>query len=147
MWDAFYSKQIEDLDNSAGVVDHRTHRHLDWAFAGESAMTETPLAKHVPKKISPLRHDAPGSVTTMPKHNKLHHIHIFSDVNYDAMVEFYKRVLNTEIIRAVEGNPTLTFLSFDDLDHRVVIIKRPGAGVKSIIPLLLGIRMTTGSRS
>jgi hypothetical protein len=92
--------------------------------------TETLLSKHVPEKVSPMRQDPPGTVTAMPKPNKLHHIHIFSDINYDAMVEFYKRVLNTEVIRAVEGRPTLTFLSFDDLDHRVVIIKRPGAGVK-----------------
>ena len=135
MWDAFYSKPTEDLDNSTGVVDHRTHTHPDRAFSGESVMTETLLAKHVPEKVSPLRHDAPGSVTAMPKPNKLHHIHIYSDVNYEAMVEFYKRVLNTEVIRAVEGNPTLTFLSFDDLDHRVVIIKRPGAGIKSDNPI------------
>ncbi len=98
-------------------------------------MTETLLTKHVPEKVSPMRHDPPGAVTAMPKPNKLHHIHIFSDVNYDAMVEFYKRVLNTEVIRAVEGRPTLTFLSFDDLDHRVVIIKRPGAGVKPDNPI------------
>ena len=98
-------------------------------------MTETLLTKHVPEKVSPMRHDPPGAVTAMPKPNKLHHIHIFSDVNYDAMVEFYKRVLNTEVIRAVKGKPTLTFLSFDELDHRVVIIKRPGAGVKSDNPI------------
>ena len=78
-------------------------------------MTETLLTKHVPEKVSPMRHDPPGAVTEMPRPNKLHHIHIFSDVNYDAMVAFYKRVLNTEVIRAVEGKPTLTFLSFDEL--------------------------------
>ena len=53
-------------------------------------MIETLLAKYVPDKVSPMRHDAPGAVTEMPKPNKLHHIHIFSDVNYDEMVEFYQ---------------------------------------------------------
>ncbi len=77
---------------------------------------------YLPERVSPLRQDAPGAVTSMPSPTKLHHIHIFSDQRYDEMVEYYKNLLNAETIKV---NPYgLTFISFDDHDHRVVIIKR-----------------------
>lgn len=74
-----------------------------------------------PEKTAPVRSDAPGSVTAMPSPREMHHVHIFSDENYDAMVEFYQWLFNGEIIRV---NPNgLTFISYDDHDHRVVIIR------------------------
>ena len=46
------------------------------------------------KPIAPLRSDPPGTVTKMPSPRELHHVHIFSDQNYDAMVEFYQMLFN-----------------------------------------------------
>jgi len=78
-----------------------------------------------PNRVSPIRQDGPGSITEMPSPTKLHHLHIFSDKNYDKMVEFYQKLFNAEIVKV---NPNgLTFITYDDHDHRVVIIKRPGA--------------------
>ena len=80
---------------------------------------------YLPEKVSPLRQDPPGAVTSMPSPTKLHHMHIFSDQRYDEMVDYYKLMFNAEVIKV---NPDgLTFLSFDDHDHRIVIIKRDGA--------------------
>lgn len=79
---------------------------------------------HLPEKVSPLRQDPPGAVTSMPSPTKLHHIHIFADDRYDELVEYYKLLLNAEVVKVAPGD--LTFLSFDDHDHRVVIIKRKG---------------------
>ncbi len=81
-----------------------------------------------PKKTAPVRNDPPGTVTSMPSPREVHHVHIFSDQNYDAMVEFYQWLFNGEVIRV---NPNgLTFISYDDHDHRVVIIRREGWGEK-----------------
>ena len=81
-----------------------------------------------PDHVAPIRSDEPGTVTSMPSPTKLHHLHIYSDGNYDKMVEFYQRLFNAEIVRV---NPNgLTFITYDDHDHRVVIIKRPGAQKK-----------------
>jgi catechol-2,3-dioxygenase len=81
-----------------------------------------------PDHVDPMRSDAPGTVKSMPSPTKLHHLHIFSDENYDKMVEFYQRLFAAEIVRV---NPNgLTFITYDDHDHRVVIIKRPGAQKK-----------------
>ena len=89
--------------------------------------------RYRPDKVSPLRSDAPGAVTSMPSPTELHHIHIYSDVNYDKMVEFYLRMFNAEIVRV---NPNhLTFISFDDHDHRIVILDRPGWGEKPDRPV------------
>lgn len=88
-------------------------------------------AKYVPEKISPIRHDAPGDVTSMPSPTKMHHVHIYSDTNYDAMVEFYKKLFNANVVNVTYFGPNkTTFLTYDDHDHRVIIIKRPGWGVK-----------------
>ena len=54
-----------------------------------------------PEKVAPLRIDPPGSLTSMPSPTKLHHLHIFSDENYDNMVDFYQRLFNAEIVRPV----------------------------------------------
>ena len=81
-----------------------------------------------PENVHPVRSDPPGTVKEMPSPREMHHVHIFSDVNYDAMVEFYQWLFNGEIIRKNPGG--LTFISYDDHDHRVVIIKKPGWGTK-----------------
>lgn len=86
--------------------------------------------KYAPKKVSPIRSDPPGSITGMPSPTKMHHLHILSDEKYEEMVEFYQRILNAEIVTVHEGPAPLTFLSYDDHDHRVVIIKKPGWGTK-----------------
>ncbi len=86
-----------------------------------------------PEKVSPVRHDAAGSVTEMPSPREVHHVHIFSDQNYDSMVEFYCWLFNGEIIRV--NNNGLTFISYDDHDHRVVIIRREGWGLKPERPI------------
>lgn len=93
-------------------------------------MATTLREQFVPKEVSPIRLDPPGSITEMPSPTKMHHLHIFSDENYDAMVEFYCRIFNGEIVRVHEGPAPLTFISYDDHDHRVVIIKKPGWGDK-----------------
>lgn len=86
-----------------------------------------------PANVSPLRHDAPGDVTSMPSPTKIHHVHIYSDERYDEMVEYYTRMFNAETTKV---NPNgLTFLAFDDHDHRVVIIPRPGWGLKPERPI------------
>ncbi len=87
------------------------------------------------KDVAPIRKDPPGSVTEMPSPTKMHHVHIFSDDNYDAMVEFYVRIFNGEVVRVHEKEPPLTFISYDDHDHRVVIIKQPGWGTKPKMPV------------
>jgi len=86
-----------------------------------------------PEKVSPIRHDAPGAVTGMPSPREMHHVHIFSDENYDSMVEFYCWLFNGEVIQ-VNANG-LTFISYDDHDHRVVIIRREGWGLKPERPI------------
>ncbi len=49
------------------------------------------------KPIAPERVDPAGSVTKMPSPREMHHVHIFSDENYEAMVEFYQMIFNGEI--------------------------------------------------
>jgi hypothetical protein len=81
-------------------------------------------SKYRPENTSPLRNDAPGTVTEMPSPQKIHHVHILSDVNYDAQVQFYKRLFNLDVV--TERHEGFTFMTFDQHDHRVVVIKRPG---------------------
>ena len=86
-----------------------------------------------PEKTAPVRSEPPGSVTAMPSPREIHHMHVYSDVKYDEMVEFYQWLFNGEVIRV---NPNgLTFISYDDHDHRVVIIKREGWGRKPERPI------------
>jgi catechol-2,3-dioxygenase len=97
--------------------------------------TTTLHDQFVPKDVAPIRKDPPGSITEMPSPTKMHHVHIFSDEKYDEMVEFYVRIFNGEVIRVHEKEPPLTFISYDDHDHRVVIIKQPGWGTKPKKPV------------
>ena len=89
------------------------------------------------KPIAPHRMDAPGTVTKMPSPREMHHVHIFSDENYDAMVDFYQMIFNGEItnVNNHEGKMKLTFITYDDHDHRVVVIKQPGWGSKPNRPV------------
>ncbi|MEK9683267.1 MAG: VOC family protein [Rhodospirillaceae bacterium] len=88
---------------------------------------------YIPDEPHPFRTDPPGTVKEMPSPREIHHVHIFSDTNYEAMVEFYTWLFNAEIIRV---NPNgLTFISYDDHDHRVVIVKRKGWGTKPGRPI------------
>ena len=94
-------------------------------------MATTLRDRYVPKSVNPMRQDAPGAVRAMPSPHRLHHFHIYSDENYEATIAFYTRFFNGETIAVQDGGgPPMTFLSFDDHDHRVVIVKRPGWGAK-----------------
>lgn len=86
----------------------------------------TTLSSFQLKPINPIRQDAPGSVTSMPSPREMHHAHIFTDEKYEEMIEFYKMLFNAEVIAVHNHSASLTFLSYDDHDHRVVLIKRPG---------------------
>jgi len=87
----------------------------------------------LPEKTTPMRSDPPGTVKAMPSPREMHHVHIFSDVNYDAMVEFYQWLFNGEVIKV---NPNgLTFISYDDHDHRIALIRREGWGTKPERPI------------
>ena len=97
---------------------------------------DDPITWKRPEKISPIRQDRPGEVTSMPSPMKIHHVHIYSDVNYDAMIRFYKDLFNAEIVNATrEGERKVTFLAYDDHDHRLVIIRQPGRGTKPQKPV------------
>lgn len=89
------------------------------------------------KPIAPERVDPAGTVTKMPSPREMHHVHIFSDENYDAMVEFYQMIFNGEItnVNSHENRMELTFITYDDHDHRVVVIRRPGWGTKPQNPV------------
>ena len=89
--------------------------------------------KFRPERTGPVRSDAPGSVTEMPSPREIHHVHVYSDVNRDAMVEFYRWLFNGEVTRENPGG--LTFITYDDHDHRLVIIPQDGWGVKPERPV------------
>ena len=84
------------------------------------------------KTVAPHKVDPPGAITKMPFPREIHHVHVFSDENYDAMVEFYQMIFNGEVtnVNDHEDRMSLTFITYDDHDHRVVVIKRPGWGTK-----------------
>jgi catechol 2,3-dioxygenase-like lactoylglutathione lyase family enzyme len=89
------------------------------------------------KPVAPYKVDPPGAIKKMPSPREMHHVHIFSDDNYDAMVEFYQMIFNGEItnVNSHENRMELTFITYDDHDHRVVVIKRPGWGKKPDRPV------------
>lgn len=89
------------------------------------------------KPVAPERIDPAGTVTEMPSPREMHHVHIFSDENYDAMVAFYQMIFNGEItnVNSHENRMELTFITYDDHDHRVVVIRRPGWGTKTDKPV------------
>ena len=101
--------------------------------AQEDEMDTISPSKYRPEHVSPLRHDVPGDVTSMPSPRKIHHIHIYSDEGFDRMVEFYLRLLNGDVTKANDRG--FTFITFDDHDHRVVVIKKKGWGKKPEHPV------------
>lgn len=84
-----------------------------------------------PTEINPTRVDPPGSVTSMPSPSKVHHVHIFTEDRYEEMIEFYSRLFDAEVVAEHVHRASLSFLSYDDHDHRVVIIKRGGLTPKT----------------
>ena len=84
---------------------------------------------YIPETVSPIRHDAPGMVMEMPSPNKIHHLHIFADEHYDEVVAFYITLLNAEEVRTRPDN--VTFLTYDDFDHRLAIFKREGWSLRT----------------
>ena len=97
--------------------------------------SDTPAGPFRLKPVAPHRADPPDAVTHMPTPREMHHVHIFSDENYDAMVAFYRLVFNGEITNVLDRETKLTFITYDDHDHRIVIIKRPGWGGKPQRPI------------
>ena len=84
-----------------------------------------------PKPVAPHRVDPPGTITEMPRPREMHHAHIFTDKNYDAMVAFYQTLFNGSVTNEhIQSNGSrLAFITYDD--HRVVVIKKPGWGKKT----------------
>lgn len=98
-------------------------------------MSTIDVTKYRPEKVSPVRQDPPGTVKAMPSPREMHHVHIFTDENYDAMVEFYERLFDAEIVAENRKEYSLTFLTYDDHDHRIVLIRQPGWGTKPDRPV------------
>ena len=109
-------------------------RHLWIGNTGGKRTTMATRAKvtYRLKPVAPHRSDPPGTVTEMPSPREMHHAHILTDENYDEMVAFYQTLFNGSVTNEHihEGKHRLTFITYDDHDHRVVIIKQPGWGRK-----------------
>ena len=98
-------------------------------------MNESSLRQYVPKQPNPLRQDAPGTVKAMPRPVDIGHIHIFSDEKYAEMVEFYVKFFNAEVT-AVNPEHPMTFITYDDVDHRLVVMNVKGLGTKPEKPVV-----------
>jgi len=98
-------------------------------------MATTTLDSYQRKDTAPIRSDAPGTVKTMPSPREMHHVHIFTDERYEEMIAFYKMLFNAEVVAVHDHNISLTFLSYDDHDHRLVLIKQKGWGTKPQRPV------------
>ena len=92
-------------------------------------MDELPECAFIPEIPNPLRIDAPGTVTEMPSPSHIGHTHVNTDVNYQAMVDFYVKLFNGEVVQVNPQNP-MTFITYDDFDHRIVIMYKEGWGTK-----------------
>ena len=97
----------------------------------------TKLSSFKLKPTNPIRQDPPGAVKSMPSPREMHHAHIFTDENYEEMIEFYKMLFNAEVVAVHDQVASLTFITYDDHDHRVVLIKRPG--LKPKVPNSVGV--------
>lgn len=98
-------------------------------------MNESSLLRYKPEKPNPLRVDPPGTVTEMPSPSYFGHIHVFSDEKYEEMVDFYVKFFGGEITAINPGNP-MTFITYDDFDHRIVIMDVKGLGTKPERPVV-----------
>lgn len=88
-----------------------------------------PVPETIPTTTNPVRHDPPGSIAAMPSPSFIGHIHIYTDQNYEKMVEFYTRFSGGEIV-ARQSEYAMSFITYDDYDHRFAIIKKAGWGPK-----------------
>ena len=98
-------------------------------------MATSTASTYRPKKVAPFRSDAPGTVKAMPSPREMHHVHVFTDERYEEMVAFYTRLFNGEVVTEHNHRASLTFITYDDHDHRIVIIKQPGWGTKPERPV------------
>ncbi len=83
----------------------------------------------IPEKTAPIRVDPPGTIKKMPSPAFIGHVHIFTDQNYDRMIEFYCAFFDAEVIATQREYP-MTFIAYDEYDHRITIVKKPGWGPK-----------------
>jgi catechol-2,3-dioxygenase len=118
--------KIDDKNWTGGVERGRLIESIRDGLGGvcreETVMDTIDPRDFRPEKTAPVRSDSPGTVKAMPSPSEMHHMHIYADENYDSMVAFYQWLFNGEVVRV---NPNgLTFISYDDHDHRVVIIRR-----------------------
>ena len=91
---------------------------------------ENVVPDQVPTTPNPVRLDPPGSLTEMPSPAFIGHIHIFTDANYEKMVDFYVKFFAGEVIAKQREYP-MTFIAYDEYDHRITIVKKEGWGPKS----------------
>ncbi len=89
----------------------------------------TPVPDEVPTVPNPLRTDGPGQIMSTPAPKFIGHVHIYTDENYESMVEFYTRFTGGEVI-AVQSEYAMSFIAYDEYDHRFAIIKKEGWGAK-----------------
>jgi catechol-2,3-dioxygenase len=97
-------------------------------FAHTPARVQVP--DEVPTRPEPIRSDPPGSVTAMPSPAFIGHVHIFTDENYEKMVDFYVKFFAGEVIARQREYP-MTFIAYDEYDHRITIVKKEDWGPKS----------------
>jgi len=69
--------------------------------------------------LAPAPRTLPANGAIVPR--KLAHL-VLKTSNYEAMVDWYLKVLNARVALAV---PHVTFLTFDDEHHRIAIVKAP----------------------
>ena len=59
-----------------------------------------------------------------PSPKEIAHVSIFSGENYEAMLRFYRAVLNMRIVYRIKNSLiTFTALSFDEENHRIGLVK------------------------
>jgi catechol-2,3-dioxygenase len=71
-------------------------------------------AKSVPHGQTPITHPSPKSLA--------HVVFRTTPGSYQPMIQFYKELLNAEIVHTT---PVLTFLRYDEEHHRIAIIQTP----------------------
>lgn len=88
-------------------------------------MTREANDAYKPKPVAPHRVDPPGTITEMPKPREMHHVHIFTDENYDAMVAFYQTLFNGSVTNEHihRNGHRLTFITYDDHDKMVKLFE------------------------
>ena len=90
---------------------------------------KTPTPVDIPTETAPIREDLPGTITKMPSPAFIGHVHIFTDQNYERMIDFYCAFFDAEVIATQREYP-MTFIAYDEYDHRITIVKKEGWGPK-----------------